>query len=500
MVKISVKNFGPIIDGSVEVKPLTIFVGPSNSGKSYMAMAIYALMQGFRPLALHSRALKQRPSRYHQIGFTLRRDLYGFGRPLTRDQEQAFQRVSGIVRESNAISPGVEFSYADLTKAVQELTRTLVIDQFELMYGDFLAWLDRVHGPMSELVRRGSQAESSEIIVVQEHPFLRIPTNLTSSMDEGCEFLADELIPSDVCFNEVLAPMGSMTADSAGSFHFLNWLTELGLGALGADFSNASYYLPAGRAGIALGQKAIVSALIHRSAIAGIEPISIPTLSGVVSDFMGHLLELGDSQDPERGSAEIRTIGEYLESQIAKGRIYFHQEQTTPYSELVYEQARGGTPFPLHKTSSMISELAPVILFLKGLVNPGDFLVFEEPESHLHPAAQLQMARGIARLVNAGVKVLVTTHSGDFVGQIDNLISMSNVGEETTKSLGLEPEECLQPEQVSAYGFRIDPDLGGAVTYPLPVGSDVGIEDGEFLPVSELLYEQAIALQRNRLT
>ena len=500
MVKISVKNFGPIIDGSVEVKPITIFVGPSNSGKSYMAMAIYALMQGFRPLAQHFRALKQHPSPYDQIAFTLRRDSPGFGRPLTRDQEQAFERVSRIVRESNVISPGVESSKADLTKAVQELTRTLMIDQFELMYGDFLAWLDRAHGPMSELVRRGSQVEVPEITLIQEHPFLRIPTNLTGGMDDGCEFLPEELIPSHLRFDEVLAPMGSMTADSAGSFHFLNWLTQLGLGALGADFSNASYYLPAGRAGIVLGQKAITSALIHRSAIAGIEPISIPMLSGVVSDFMRHLLELGGSQVPERGSAEIRTIGEYLESEVARGRIYFYQEQATPYSELVYEQARGGTPFPLQKASSMISELAPVILFLKGLVNPGDFLVFEEPESHLHPAAQVQMARGIARLVNAGVKVLVTTHSGDFIGQIDNLISMSNVGEETTKALGLEPEECLQPEQVSAYGFRIDSDLGGAMTYPLPVGSDVGIEDEEFLPVSELLYDQAIALQRNRLT
>lgn len=148
----------------------------------------------------------------------------------------------------------------------------------------------------------------------------------------------------------------------------------------------------------------------------------------------------------------------------------------------------------------MVSELAPLVLFLKYLVGKGDLLILEEPESHLHPAAQLQMARGVSRLVNAGVNVLITTHSNDFTGQINNLISMSNVSEDTWKSLGLEREECLQPEQVSAYGFRINPDLGGAVTYPLPVGSDVGIEDEEFLPVIELLYEQAITLQRNRLT
>ena len=40
MLTISVKNFGPIAEGSVDLKPLTIFVGPSNTGKSYMATAV----------------------------------------------------------------------------------------------------------------------------------------------------------------------------------------------------------------------------------------------------------------------------------------------------------------------------------------------------------------------------------------------------------------------------------------------------------------------------
>ena len=41
MLTISVKNLGPIAEGSVDLKPLTIFVGPSNTGKSYMATAVY---------------------------------------------------------------------------------------------------------------------------------------------------------------------------------------------------------------------------------------------------------------------------------------------------------------------------------------------------------------------------------------------------------------------------------------------------------------------------
>ena len=44
MISVTVKDFGPIIEGTVELKPLTVFIGPNNSGKSYMATLVYALL------------------------------------------------------------------------------------------------------------------------------------------------------------------------------------------------------------------------------------------------------------------------------------------------------------------------------------------------------------------------------------------------------------------------------------------------------------------------
>ena len=44
-LRLAVKNFGPIREGEVEFKPLTVFIGPNNSGKSYMATLLYALTQ-----------------------------------------------------------------------------------------------------------------------------------------------------------------------------------------------------------------------------------------------------------------------------------------------------------------------------------------------------------------------------------------------------------------------------------------------------------------------
>ena len=42
---IEVKDFGPIAQGRVELRPLTVFAGPSNTGKSWLATLIYAMWQ-----------------------------------------------------------------------------------------------------------------------------------------------------------------------------------------------------------------------------------------------------------------------------------------------------------------------------------------------------------------------------------------------------------------------------------------------------------------------
>ena len=52
ILTVPVKNLGPIAEGTVDLKPLTIFVGPSNTGKSFMATAIHVVMKAFKRDAL----------------------------------------------------------------------------------------------------------------------------------------------------------------------------------------------------------------------------------------------------------------------------------------------------------------------------------------------------------------------------------------------------------------------------------------------------------------
>ena len=500
MLTISVKNFGPIAEGSVDLKPLTIFVGPSNTGKSYMATAVHAVMRGFDEIE-HVSYLYGAQSQAQEERLYWRADS---GRTVAArnggaDAADAVIRWASVLPQEALHSR--EISVSDMSDELRAELEDSVHLLLGSVTGNVIEQIERNCGEPPDFVRKKSKPDDFHITFYRDEPLLKMVVQLADRGNSTPEFDIS-LAPLRQPFLQ--SSLHDKDSDSSERYYpraalpFLMMVDSVSDRYL-AGLPTQSYYLPASRSGMAQTYKAISSSLVRRSSLSGISGrlprMSGSALPGIVTEFLSNLISL----DRRMGQDNYlqKTVA-FIESNVLRGEIDLDESAGLPYPEIAYNTAAG--KFTLEHTSSMVSELAPLVLFLKYLIRPGDLLILEEPESHLHPAAQLQMARGIARLVNAGVQVLITTHSNDFTGQINNLISMSNVSEETAKPLGLEPEECLQPEQVSAYGFRIDPDKGGAVTYPLPVGSDVGIEDEEFLPVIELLYEQAITIQRNRLT
>ncbi len=64
-----------------------------------------------------------------------------------------------------------------------------------------------------------------------------------------------------------------------------------------------------------------------------------------------------------------------------------------------------------------ISYVLPIIV--TGLIaKQGSFMIVENPEAHLHPSAQSKIGRFLAMVANAGVKVIVETHSDHVINGI----------------------------------------------------------------------------------
>lgn len=128
--------------------------------------------------------------------------------------------------------------------------------------------------------------------------------------------------------------------------------------------------------------------------------------------------------------------------------------------EFMYKTNDPELDMPVVRAASGIAELAPLSLYLKYIIRPGDLLILEEPESHLHPELQRLIARLLAFLVKMGVRVLITTHSDYLLHQINILLLLSRLSGEDRKTLGYMEDEYLNPEDVGAYLFKYEGNQG----------------------------------------
>ena len=123
----------------------------------------------------------------------------------------------------------------------------------------------------------------------------------------------------------------------------------------------------------------------------------------------------------------------------------------------------------LHMTSGMVKSLFGLWFYLENQASEGSVLMIDEPELNVHPESQRYIARLLARLVNAGLNIVISTHSDYIVREFNSLIMLSqDKGQKLRKRHGYDREEVLDPELVGAYlyddqkirPFEITPEDG----------------------------------------
>ena len=195
-----------------------------------------------------------------------------------------------------------------------------------------------------------------------------------------------------------------------------------------------SYYLPAARSGIMQSHGVIATALIRRMTRIGLERFEVSTFSSMIVDFLEQIVNYRERKGPP---SSIRRVAEQLEKELLEGKIEVERATSEAYPEFLYRPDQAKEALRMSHSSAMVSELAPLVLFLRSIVRRNDLLIIEEPESHLHPGAQIKIVQTLARLVRAGVRVLITTHSNFLLQQIGNLIregELQKLGESTNES------------------------------------------------------------------
>lgn len=123
---------------------------------------------------------------------------------------------------------------------------------------------------------------------------------------------------------------------------------------------------------------------------------------------------------------------------------------------------------PITAAASSIKELSPLLMLIKKYGdNLKDFsILFEEPEAHLHPTKQQDVANVLVKCINKGMNFIITTHSDYLLSRINALIRLHKIKSLITKDrynalctkIGLPNDLSLDSNLLDAYYFELQDD------------------------------------------
>jgi len=162
-----------------------------------------------------------------------------------------------------------------------------------------------------------------------------------------------------------------------------------------------------------------------------------------------------DLEEFSKGSSEFKDLADELERDLLHGRVGL-----SAYGEFTFAPAAAPErKLSIHLTASVVKSLADLVFYFRHRARRHDFIIIDEPELNLHPDNQIRIARVLAKAVNRGFQIMISTHSDYIIHELNNLIMLSKVAEEDAQKLGLDPTAALAPEKVGVYLF----DKGTAI-------------------------------------
>ena len=444
ILELEVSNFGPIVEAKVDLRPLTVFVGPSNTGKSYLAILIYALHRYFS------------------------RGRWPGRRMFRRDGDEKLPReaIKSIVELAEQM---LEYEYEGkrlseegivLPAPVTDAIRSRLSEQDDYLGNE----IGRCFGieDAGALIRKGT-TDTARIAFRRHNAKEAEPIDHSLTISANAKEL-ETVIPEGTRIRIGLGYLRRMAREmiSLGdrgnkrsniyTWRLLEELTNHVLPQISGPLALPAFYLPADRTGVMHAHRVVVGALIGSASMAGLRPSArTPMLSGVLADFLEQLIDI--DPPPYRRRKSRHDLGREIEETILGGSVRVERSEATGYPHFTYKPEGWKDDLPLMHASSMVSELAPVVLYLRHMVVPGNMLIVEEPESHLHPAMQVEFTRQLAMLVDAGVRVIVTTHSEWVLEELANIVSRSGLAETEREGAGGNGI-ALRPAQVGVWLFK----------------------------------------------
>ncbi|CAC9575705.1 hypothetical protein [uncultured Gammaproteobacteria bacterium] len=193
---------------------------------------------------------------------------------------------------------------------------------------------------------------------------------------------------------------------------------------------------------------------------------------GVRGEFTAHYLaekrhqelKVKELRHPESKTLQLLENTYKWLGEISSGvSILASSDASTQSVKLTYQYEYGDNTTSNYSSLNVgfgLTYVLPVIvLILKS--KPGDFVIIENPESHLHPAGQSKIAEMCAIAANNGVQIIVESHSDHFLNGL-------RVATKNGK---------ISPENSQIYFFKKDKDSLETEPHSINIDKDGKLSD-----------------------
>lgn len=424
------QKLGPIKEGSVRLDDdLIILCGPNNTGKTYLAYTIYGLYKDFRnsskteykKSAAFRQSIMDRLTEQGVVEFNIvELFLNSFEEMLSKRSENltnSLVRIFNVPQKSSLFSStkiNVSIDSVELKAYIEQLIKKVYQSRYYI--GHSIIEIEKI-----------SQSESVKISFIREE-------NDDPDVDKS-----DPKV--------VLERFFSYTLDDI---------------ILETLFNNI-YIAPAERASINLFSTELFSkrgSLVDELFILTEESKTLPfefikSRSRRYSlPIMESLKLSSDLNELSKRVSEFSYLADYLETEVLEGKINLNDS-----GEMLFTTKSSDIQLDLHLSASIVKSLASIVFYFRHLARANDFVIIDEPELNLHPDNQRKIAKFIAKIVNAGFKVLISTHSDYLIREFNNLTMLKNDSPKVDKLLnefGYKKDETLDYKKIGVHLLKSD--------------------------------------------
>jgi AAA ATPase domain len=460
-LKIKIQKLGTIQNAEFDLRPLTVFVGPNNTGKTWLAYVLSAIFGpgGIRPYIqayVEGQLHDTYPPLEDAITEILTRgdtkiDLYSFAENYG---ERYFNNVAQFSQHWMSDYMSTQYAhFNDITLSVQlgemneNFLKRIKHFSFKSSISNRLLTMSKKAGENTVYIYTSSENEDYEQItqrlppeVIKEFLVRHITQTLHRSLYPQVRIFPTERT-TIVTFN---------FRDASQRPNRFSTLSEDKVKELIKALDSVVPGLLESRL-----EQNIEGAENTQTMKKVIGPV------GSFIDMFTDLLKIGPKdiekrREAARKNSDIQTycdLADVLETEILAGNVAFSTIEPDPRRDILF-QPIPNVHIEIPIASSMVKELSSFVLYLRYLAKPGELVIIDEPEMNLHPLAQVKIIELLAALVNAGLHILITTHSTYIVDHLGNLIEAyaHERKEEIIEKFMLEREDAFMDQKnVSMY-------------------------------------------------